>query len=105
MAGQLIPPSELAPPAPDHLTPTQRIALWMGVMNVCEQFLLAGLRREIGPNGDLRAAYHYSATLILQCISFVVFAYAAAAFSEFGRRALSFAWTGARRGCVPGDTR
>jgi hypothetical protein len=57
MAGQLIPPPELAPPIPDNLTPTQRIALWMGVMKICEQFLLAGLRREIGPNGDLRAAY------------------------------------------------
>jgi hypothetical protein len=57
MAGQLISPPEFAPPIPDKLTPTQRIALWMGVMNVCEQFLLAGLRREIGPDGDLEAAY------------------------------------------------
>jgi hypothetical protein len=29
----------------------------MDVMRACEQFLLAGLRREIGPEGDLRAAY------------------------------------------------
>jgi hypothetical protein len=57
MAGQLIPPPELDPPVPDHLTPAERIALWMGVMDLCEQFLLAGLRREIGPDGDLRAAY------------------------------------------------
>lgn len=57
MAGQLIPPPELAPPIPENLTPAQRIALWMGMMNVCEQFLLAGLRREIGPNGDLREAH------------------------------------------------
>jgi hypothetical protein len=26
-------------------------------MDACEQFLLAGLRREIGPDGDLNAAY------------------------------------------------
>ena len=26
-------------------------------MNACEEFLLAGLRREIGPHGDLQAAY------------------------------------------------
>jgi len=57
MAGQLIPPPELEPPVPDQLTPAQRIGLWMGVMDLCEQFLLAGLRREIGPEGDLRAAY------------------------------------------------
>jgi hypothetical protein len=57
MAGQLIPPPDLAPPIPEHLTPTERIALWIGLMNVCEQFLLAGLRREIGPAGDLQAAH------------------------------------------------
>jgi hypothetical protein len=26
-------------------------------MDACDQFLLAGLRREIGPDGDLKAAY------------------------------------------------
>jgi hypothetical protein len=57
MATPLISPPELAPPTYENLTPTQRIAVWMGVMNVCEPFLLAGLRREIGPDGDLRAAY------------------------------------------------
>ena len=30
---------------------------WIDLMNTCEQFLLAGLRREIGPDGDLKAAY------------------------------------------------
>ena len=57
MAGQLIPPAELAPPIPEDATPEQCIALWVDLMNACEQFLLAGLRREIGPDGDLRAAY------------------------------------------------
>jgi len=31
--------------------------MWIEVMNASEQFLLAGLRREIGPDGDLKAAY------------------------------------------------
>jgi hypothetical protein len=59
MAGQLIPPPELAPPAPDGLTPAQRIALWVDLMDTCEQFLLAGLRRQVGPEGDVRAAHRH----------------------------------------------
>jgi hypothetical protein len=31
--------------------------MWLDLMGACEQFLLAGLRREIGPAGDLCAAY------------------------------------------------
>jgi hypothetical protein len=31
--------------------------LWVDLMNASEQFLLAGLRRKIGPDGDLKAAY------------------------------------------------
>lgn len=57
MAGQLIPPAELAPPIPKDATPEQCIALWVDLMNACEQMLLGGLRSEIGPDGDLRAAY------------------------------------------------
>jgi hypothetical protein len=57
MAGELIPPPELAPPLPASLTPEEGIALWVDLMNTCEQFLLAGLRREVGPDGDLQAAY------------------------------------------------
>jgi hypothetical protein len=57
MAGQLIPLPELAPPMADGLTSEQSIALWGDLMNACEQFLLAGLRREIGPHGNLQAAY------------------------------------------------
>jgi hypothetical protein len=30
---------------------------WMDLMETCEQLLLAGLRRKIGPDGDLAAAY------------------------------------------------
>ena len=57
MAGQLIPPPELAPSVPDNLRPEQYVELWVDLMNTCEQLLLAGLRREIGPDGDLMAAY------------------------------------------------
>ncbi len=31
--------------------------MWMDLVDACEQLLLAGLRREIGPEGDLKAAY------------------------------------------------
>ncbi len=57
MAGQLIPPPELAPPIPDGLTPEQRVALWADLYNAGEKLLLAGLRRDIGPDGDLIQAY------------------------------------------------
>ncbi|MBI3467394.1 MAG: hypothetical protein HY000_30665 [Planctomycetes bacterium] len=57
MTGRLIPPPELAPTVPAGLTPEQRIMLWVDLMNASEQFLLAGLRHKIGPDGDLKAAY------------------------------------------------
>lgn len=57
MAGELLPPPDLAPPVPHDTTFQERLDLWVDVMNTCEQFLLAGLRREIGPDGDLDAAY------------------------------------------------
>jgi hypothetical protein len=50
-------PWELSPSVPKSATPEQCIAAWVDLMNACEQFLLAGLRREIGPDGDLKAAY------------------------------------------------
>jgi hypothetical protein len=37
-------------------TPEQCVRLWIDLMSTCEQFLLAGLRREIGPEGDLQPA-------------------------------------------------
>jgi hypothetical protein len=38
-------------------TPEQRIAAWLDLMTACEELLLAGLRREVGPDGDVMAAY------------------------------------------------
>ena len=56
MASPLISPPELAS-VPKSATPQQCIAAWVDLTDACEQFLLAGLRREIGPDGDLKAAY------------------------------------------------
>jgi hypothetical protein len=49
--------ADTAPTLPEDLTPEQRVALWCDLMDACEEFLLAGLAREVGPGGDLRAAY------------------------------------------------
>jgi hypothetical protein len=57
MAGQLIPPVELAPPIPHDLGSEQCIALWCEAYDAGEQLLLAGLAREVGPGGDVLAAY------------------------------------------------
>lgn len=46
-----------APSETGNLTPQQGVRLWLDLMNVCDGLLRAGLRREIGPDGDLRAAY------------------------------------------------
>jgi hypothetical protein len=57
MSAQLIPPPELAPSIPRGLTPQQRLALWIDLVDACEQMVLAGLRRKVGPDGDVWAAY------------------------------------------------
>jgi hypothetical protein len=57
VANELLPPPELEPTLPEGLTSEQRIALWADLVDACEQFLLAGLRRQVGPDGDVWAAY------------------------------------------------
>lgn len=57
MTQQPTSPPDLAPTVPDHLTPHQLIALWVDLYDASEAFLLAGLRREVGPDGDVMAAY------------------------------------------------
>jgi hypothetical protein len=57
MAGQLLPPPELAPTVPQTATPAQCVKAWFDLMDFCEELLLSGLRHDVGPNGDLRAAY------------------------------------------------
>jgi hypothetical protein len=57
VAGQLLPPPGIAPEVRQDATPQQCIAEWVDLMKTCDKFLLAGLQREVGPNGDVRAAY------------------------------------------------
>jgi len=57
MANRLIPPPELAPSIPQGLSASRCIELWADWLDTCEEFLLAGLRRQVGPDGDVRAAY------------------------------------------------
>ncbi len=49
--------SQLYPSIPESLTADQRIALWAEVTDACEELVLAGLRRDLGPGGDLKRAY------------------------------------------------
>jgi hypothetical protein len=46
------PPTRLSPCAS-----AARIARWLDLMRTTDKLLLAGLRRKIGPDGDLAAAY------------------------------------------------
>jgi hypothetical protein len=48
---------DLSPQFPENATPQMCIKAWLDLLDASEQFLLAGLRREIGPDGDLKAAY------------------------------------------------
>ena len=48
---------ECSPPVPADVALEQRIGMWVDLMNACDEFLLTGLRREVGPDGDLQAAY------------------------------------------------
>jgi hypothetical protein len=57
MVDQTVPAPDLAPALPPGLSMAQRIALWADLLDACDQLLLAGLRRRIGPDGDLQAAY------------------------------------------------
>jgi hypothetical protein len=57
MANQLIARPGMEPAIPDQLTLDQRVALWADLLDADEALLLAGLRRQVGPDGDLREAY------------------------------------------------
>lgn len=50
-------PSDLSPPVPPDATPSQCVEMWVDLMNTCDAFLLSALRREVGPDGDVMAAY------------------------------------------------
>ncbi len=48
---------DLSPTLPEGITREQCVALWLDLMDTCDKFLLVGLRREVGPQGDVTAAY------------------------------------------------
>jgi hypothetical protein len=47
----------LPPTLPETVTREQCVAAWLDLMTACEEMLLAGLRRQVGPDGDVMAAY------------------------------------------------
>jgi hypothetical protein len=57
MKNQLIPPPELAPPSVRDFPAEQKIALWAEMVDEGDQFLMASLRRRLGPNADVQAAF------------------------------------------------
>lgn len=57
IANNSLPPPELALFLPKELPMERRIGVWAERLDTCEELLLAGLRRQIGPDGDLQAAY------------------------------------------------
>ena len=57
MKNQLIPPPELAPPSMRHLSPEQKVAVWAQMVDEGDELVMAGLRRRIGPNGDVQAEF------------------------------------------------
>ena len=48
---RLMPDPDLAPPVPEGLTAEQK-SPWVDVMKACDAFLFAGLRREVGRDGE-----------------------------------------------------
>lgn len=52
MNNQLIPPPELAPPSVKHLPLAKRIELWVELNDICDAFVIAGLKARVGPEGD-----------------------------------------------------
>lgn len=49
-------PADLSPPSTISLTPVQRIRVWLDLMEFTDELFLAGMRRRIGPDGDLQEA-------------------------------------------------
>lgn len=50
-------PLDLTLRPPEGATRAQCVEMWIDLMNVCDELLLARLRREVGPEGDVMAAY------------------------------------------------
>jgi hypothetical protein len=58
MAGQYIPPPELAPPPlPRDMPPEERVRAWLDLLRSCELLQLAGLRRGDQSEEQLQQAF------------------------------------------------
>ena len=57
MTDQFPPICSLDPKIPEDLTVEERLILWMEVMENPEQLVLNRLRDEVGPDGNVLAAY------------------------------------------------
>jgi hypothetical protein len=60
MAGQLIPPPELDPPMHSGATPGERIKMWFEMLDLGDDFFLAGLQMRKGPDADWKEEYRQS---------------------------------------------
>jgi hypothetical protein len=56
---QLIPPPGSEAALSDSLTMSDRAAVWFDLMETADELLFAGLRHEVGPDGDVQAAYRH----------------------------------------------
>ncbi len=54
---ELLPRPELSHTLPQGVSQDQCIAMWIDLVDTTDAVLLAGLRRTVGADGDLRAAY------------------------------------------------
>jgi hypothetical protein len=57
MKHQLIPPPQLAPPSVKRFSAAEKIAAWAEMVDEGDQLILANLRRRLGPEADLTAAF------------------------------------------------
>jgi hypothetical protein len=49
--------AELSAHVSRESAPDRSFAIWLDLMRTCDKFLMAGLRQEIGADGDILAAY------------------------------------------------
>jgi hypothetical protein len=57
MTTNFIPAVELSPMPLARLSPTERVAAWLELLELGGTFSEAGLRRKIGEGGDFRSAF------------------------------------------------
>jgi hypothetical protein len=57
MTEPALPSGEPASAPSSETTSEQRIRIWLDLLGAGHKLVLAGLRREVGPDGDVREAY------------------------------------------------